>query len=216
VFGNLFSPEKVILIGIFLLVGFPVHEFSHALVAYRLGDATAKLFGRLTLNPVAHFDRIGGLLLVISVIGGGFVFGWAKPTPVNPSNLRDRRNGEVAVALAGPASNLVMASIVALVIRGTVAAGIPLQLWFANLLFDFVWFNVALAIFNLIPIPPLDGSSLLYRFLPLRYAWQLRPLISQYGLVVLILFIFTLGPYLAEAIQNVASFLAGPIFVVGL
>lgn len=207
--GDLFSPDKLILIAIFLLVGFPVHEFAHALVAYRLGDATAKLFGRLTLNPIAHFDPIGGLLLVVSVLGGGFVFGWAKPTPVNPSNLRDRRNGEVAVALAGPASNLVMASIMGLVFRGLIAADVAVPNIVIQVCFGFVWYNVALAVFNLIPIPPLDGSAILFRFLPLRYAWQIRPLLSQYGLIVLLLFIFTGGRYVAQAIEQVALFLVG-------
>jgi len=209
VLADLLSPDKLILIAIFLLVGFPVHEASHALVAYRLGDATAKLFGRLTLNPVAHFDPIGGLLLVVSVLGGGFVFGWAKPTPVNPNNLRDRRNGELAVALAGPASNLVMASIMGLAVRAMIASGLELPNLVIQVCFGFVWYNVALAIFNLIPIPPLDGSSILFRFLPFRYQWQWRPILNQYGLIVLILFIFTGGRYVAQAVEQVALFLVG-------
>lgn len=207
--ADLLSPDKLILIAIFLLVGFPVHEFAHALVAYRLGDATAKLFGRLTLNPIAHFDPIGGLLLVVSVLGGGFVFGWAKPTPVNPSNLRDRRNGEVAVALAGPASNLIMAAIMGLAFRGLIASQVAVPDLVLQVCFGFVWYNVALAVFNLIPIPPLDGSTLLFRFLPLRYTWQLRPILNQYGLIVLLLFIFTGGRYVAQAIEQVALFLVG-------
>ncbi|HYM82651.1 MAG TPA: site-2 protease family protein, partial [Candidatus Dormibacteraeota bacterium] len=106
------TPEKIIVVLFFLGIGFPVHEFAHALTAYLLGDGTAKVFGRLTLNPVKHFDPVGGLLFAATVLLDlGFVIGWAKPTPVNPANLRDRRNGEVIVALAGPASNLIMASI---------------------------------------------------------------------------------------------------------
>ena len=103
----------VIVIAIMLLVGFPVHEFAHALAAYRLGDGTAKLFGRLTLNPIAHFDPIGGMLLAVSflVSQGAFAFGWAKPTPVNPMNLAGGRRGEAIVAAAGPISNLLLATI---------------------------------------------------------------------------------------------------------
>ena len=95
----------VIVIAIMLLVGFPVHEFAHAWAAYRLGDGTAKMFGRLTLNPIAHFDPIGGVLLAVSflVSQGAFAFGWAKPTPVNPMNLAGGRRGEAMVARGGPA-----------------------------------------------------------------------------------------------------------------
>ena len=135
---------EIILIAIFLLVAFPVHEFFHAYAAYRLGDGTAKMFGRLTLNPIVHFDPLGGLLLVISVLSTGFMFGWAKPTPVNPSNLRDRRNSEVIVALAGPASNLVMACLAALVIRALNAVGVleTLPTLALDVLFYFVLFIV--------------------------------------------------------------------------
>ncbi len=208
--NSLISPEQFILIAIFLLVGFPVHEFAHAFVAYRSGDATAKMFGRLTLNPVVHFDPIGGLFLIVSVLAGtGFVFGWAKPTPVNPGNLRDRRNGEVLVSLAGPASNLIMASVVALVFRGLLAAGFDLPNLVWEVLYYFVVYNVMLAVFNFLPIPPLDGASLLFRFLPLRYAWQIRPFLTQYGLFILLFFIFFGGQYLGAVIGNVTNFLLG-------
>jgi Zn-dependent protease len=202
--------STIILIGIFLLVAFPVHEFAHAFVAYRLGDGTAKLFGRLTLNPVVHFDPIGGLFLVITaLLPGGLLFGWAKPTPVNPSNLRDRRNGEVLVALAGPASNLVMASLAAIVVRIVIAADIAVPPLVGEVLINFVLFNIALAIFNMLPIPPLDGSNLLFRFLSPQQAWQWRPILQQYGFIILIVVIFALSRPLGSLITNVTRFLLG-------
>lgn len=181
------TPETIVLIAIFLLIAFPVHEFAHAYVAYLLGDHTARLFGRLTLNPVVHFDPIGGLFLILSAISSsGFLFGWAKPTPVNPLNLRDRRNGEVLVALAGPASNLLMAAAGAIVIRLIIAFNVDIPSQAATILSLFVLFNIALAIFNLIPVPPLDGSALLFRFLDPRTAYQVRPLLAQYGILILL------------------------------
>jgi len=200
---------NLILIGIFLLVAFPVHEFAHAAAAYMQGDATAKLFGRMTLNPIVHFDRFGGMLVVITVFLTPFLFGWAKPTPVNPSNLRDRRNGELYVAVAGPASNLVMAILGAIVFRVLFAVGAPLPDigWYA--IWMFVVFNVALAIFNLIPIPPLDGSALLFRFLSPDQVWRVRPLLAQYGFFVLIAFILVLSRPLSELIYGVANLLVG-------
>ena len=92
----------VVLVAIFLLVAYPVHEFAHAWAAYMQGDSTAKLFGRLTLNPIVHFDPLGGTLTALSLLFSPILFGWAKPTPVNPSNFRDRRNGDVIVSMAGP------------------------------------------------------------------------------------------------------------------
>lgn len=202
--------STIILIAIFLLVAFPVHEFAHAFVAYRLGDGTAKMFGRLTLNPVVHFDPLGGLFLVITaLLPGGLLFGWAKPTPVNPSMLRDRRNGEVLVALAGPASNLVMASIAAVAFRILDAANADLPQLAYEVLYYFVVFNVALAIFNMLPIPPLDGANLLWRFLSPQQAYQWRPVLQQYGFLILIVIIFALRGVLSIVIQNVANVLLG-------
>jgi len=203
------SPENLILIAFFLVIGFPVHEFAHAFTAWRLGDSTAKLFGRLTLNPIAHFDPLGGLMLIISVLFGGFVIGWAKPTPVNTSNLRDRRNGEVWVSLAGPASNLLMALVAAVVFRVLYSplSTIPFQVF--NLLSLFVLYNVMLAVFNFLPIPPLDGSTLLFRFVSPQTAWRIRPMLAQYGIFVLFAFVFIGGSLLGNVITRIASALLG-------
>lgn len=201
---------QIVMVVFFLLVGFPVHEFAHAFVAYRLGDGTAKLFGRLTLNPAAHFDPLGAFMLVLSAFFSPFVIGWAKPTPVNPANLRDRRNGEVAVALAGPLSNLLMAAVGALIFRiaGPIL-GFALSGQVLTLFYFFVGFNVALAIFNLLPVPPLDGSTLLFRFLSPATAWRLRPILAQYGIFVLLAIIWFGGPILGGVISTVVRLLLG-------
>jgi len=190
--------SAVIVVGIMLLVGLPVHEFSHALAAFRLGDGTAKLFGRLTLNPLVHFDQWGGTLLALTFIGsaaaGGaiFGFGWAKPTPVNPLNLEGGRRGEALVAAAGPLSNLILAA----------AAAIPLRYLYANpqLIIDvpmieivlslFIQINLLLMIFNFIPIPPLDGSKVMFAFMDRRTEYQIRPILERYGFVILIAILF--------------------------
>ena len=186
--------SSVIVVAVMLLVAFPIHEFAHALAAYRLGDGTAKLFGRLTLNPFAHFDPIGGILLAVSVLasGGRFGFGWAKPTPVNPMNLRNGRYGEAIVAFAGPASNLVLATAAAIPLRYILDH--PELIGQVGLLFDvlviFVQLNLILMLFNLVPIPPLDGSKVLFAFLNPRLVWQWRPILEQYGFIILILLFF--------------------------
>jgi Zn-dependent protease len=185
----------IIAVAIMLLVGFPVHEFTHALAAYRLGDGTAKLFGRLSLNPIVHFDPIGGSLLALSFIasGGTFGLGWAKPTPVNPSNLEGGHRGEAIVAAAGPISNLVMAVAAALPLRYIIAnpdLAVQIPDLVIQVLFTFVYINLILMIFNLIPIPPLDGSKVLFAFLPARTVWQWRPVLEQYGFIAIILVFF--------------------------
>ena len=203
------EPERILLIAIFLLIAFPVHEFSHAAAAYLQGDATAKLFGRLTLNPIVHFDPLGGMMTVVSALLTPFIFGWANPTPVNTANLRDRRNGEVIVALAGPASNLVMAAAGGLVFRVLFALSPESPFTLFNVIYLFVFFNVALALFNLIPIPPLDGSVLLFRVLSPRQAWELRPMLAQYGIFILLIFIFLASRPLFGVIDGVSGFLVG-------
>jgi Zn-dependent protease len=181
--------SRVIVLAVLLLVAFPIHEFAHALAAYRLGDSTARLFGRLTLNPLAHFDPAGGLMLSISVLLVGFGFGWAKPTPVNPRNLEGGRWGEAIVAAAGPFSNLLLAIAASIPLRYVYATGLDIG-FLGGVLQLFVIINLALMLFNLLPIPPLDGSAVLFAFLPTQTAWQLRPLLAQYGVFILIFLIF--------------------------
>ena len=190
-FGDL-TPDRLfqvaIVLMIMLLVAFPVHEFSHALAAVQLGDGTPRLMGRLTLDPRAHFDPTGAIVLAISMLAG-IGIGWAKPTPYNPLNLRGGRWGEAIIALAGPISNLVLA----------IAASIPLRYinatqmdvpFVEGVLLVFVSLNVLLMIFNLIPIPPLDGSKVLYAFLDPRTSWQVRAVLEQYGLLILLAAMF--------------------------
>jgi Zn-dependent protease len=206
---NAIQPADIILIAIFLLVAFPIHEFAHAATAFALGDATAKLYGRMTLNPIVHFDPIGGLMTVVTILLSPFLLGWAKPTPVNPANLRDRRNGEVFVSLAGPASNMIMAILGAFVVRIVVAAGVQPPELVATALTDFVVFNVALAVFNLIPVPPLDGSALLYRLLTPRQVWQVRPFLTQYGMFIVLAVVLLGGRIVGDVIFGVSRFLMG-------
>ena len=186
----------IIVIAIMLLIGFPVHEFAHALAAFRLGDGTARLFGRLTLDPRAHFDPLGGTLLAVTFVssaitGTPFGFGWAKPTPVNPMNLAYGRYGEAIVAAAGPLSNLVLAAAVAIPLRYMEGTGLDRQVPLLALTFQyFVLINIVLMVFNLLPIPPLDGSKVLFAFLDRRTEYQVRPFLEQYGFFILIAVLF--------------------------
>jgi len=175
---------------IVLLVAFTFHELAHAVTADRLGDPTPRRQGRITLNPIAHLDPFGTIMLLISG------FGWAKPVQVNPGNLKgDPRTSMAIVAAAGPLSNIVMAIIFALPIRlGLVgfqfgASGLLPSL--EALFFEFVWINLILAFFNIIPIPPLDGYRILTGILPRDMAFRLRPL-EQYGFLILLAAIFLL------------------------
>jgi Zn-dependent protease len=179
-----FTPSWLIAVAIIVLIAAPVHEFSHALAAYRLGDGTAKMMGRLTLNPIAHFDPIGGLMLLL--IG----FGRAKPTPVNPYNLAYGRYGEAIVAFAGPASNLVLAAAFALPLRYILTTGMDVPTQLTDVLKFLVLINVSLFVLNLLPIPPLDGSKILFAFLNPRTTYQWRPVLEQYGIFILLIVAF--------------------------
>jgi Zn-dependent protease len=184
-------PLRLLLIAFFLGLAFPIHEFAHASTAVRLGDETPRLWGKLTLNPIAHFDRVGGTMLIISTLFFGFPFGWAQ-TPVNPSNLRGGRRSEAYVAIAGPIANLIIATGAAIPFRyllanPDLAQQIPLL---DNLLYFIIVYSVLLGIFNLIPIPPLDGGAIMLALVPPMTAWRLRPLLAQYGFLIIIVLFF--------------------------
>ncbi len=179
---------------IVLLFSVMIHELAHGYVAFSLGDPTAKYEGRLTLNPLKHVDPFGSvilplLFLLISSLPGGqpFIFGWAKPVPINPYNFKDQKWGTLKVAIAGPASNLCIALVFGLLIR---FLNFPQLYPFIGLMGIVVYLNILLALFNLIPIPPLDGSWILFKFLPSSVNW-LKNFFQQYGFFILIFVLFS-------------------------
>jgi Zn-dependent protease len=172
-----------------LIMSVVVHEVAHGTTANLLGDPTAKYEGRLTLNPLKHLDFFGSFLVpFMAYTLGGFIFGWAKPVPYNPYNLRPGRWPEVLVAAAGPIVNIGIALIFGLVLRFGITGG-----WaspeFIQITALVVFINLILAIFNLVPIPPLDGSKLLYALFPEKL-YEIRHTFERYGLLLVILFIF--------------------------
>lgn len=183
----------VIAIIIALIVSIILHEMAHGYMANWLGDPTARLQGRLSPNPMVHIDPVGSVVVpaLLFFANAGFLFGWAKPVPYNPYNLSDQKYGEAKVAAAGPAVNLLLAVIFGLLIRFADTLG--LNAAFIELSSYIVYINILLALFNLIPIPPLDGSKILPAFLP----WQAEQSyqrfaawFQQYGLLATFLFIF--------------------------
>jgi len=178
---------NIISLIVILIFSAAFHEYMHGFVADRLGDPTAKLAGRLTLNPIPHLDLFGSLILpfLLVISGAGFVFGWAKPVPYNPYNLRDPKYGSAKVAVAGPMANFILAFLLALAWRF-----IP----FSNEGFDIfmmsaIYINLLLMIFNLLPIPPLDGSKILATFLPPDMANRYLSF-GRYGFFFILIFIF--------------------------
>jgi Zn-dependent protease len=187
------DPIVILLIIIAVLVGITIHEFAHAWTANYLGDDTAKLSGRLTLNPIMHLDPIGGLMLLL--VG----FGWAKPVPINPSRFKSPMYGEILVSIAGPISNFLVAVIFSIIFK-FIPAGKEL---FKLLVYFIISINIGLGLFNLLPVPPLDGSHLLTTFLIYRgKSTRILEIIQTYG----IFFLFAIIFFAADIIEPVRNF----------
>jgi len=197
--------EQFIFIYLVIIISAVFHEYAHGLAAYQLGDKTAYYAGRLTLNPLAHIDPFGTVILpLLLVLSSGIFIGWAKPVPYNPHNLSDKKYGSLKVAIAGPIANLIIALSIGLLLRFLI---IPLFLAgslssnLVELLGFVVYVNIVLAIFNLIPIPPLDGSKVLGDLFPSFY----RPLLSLgfLGIFLALLIAFLIIPTLSETLFQI-------------
>ncbi len=177
------GPIVFLIVFISLILVVSIHEFAHAFVANKLGDPTPKLQGRLTLNPLAHLDLFGTILLLL--VG----FGWGKPVMFDPYNLRNPRRDAALISLAGPTSNLLFAILAAIIYRIALVFISPAAILF-NILFFIIYFNLLLAFFNLIPIHPLDGGKIFTGFLPASEAREADIFLRRYGLIILIFLIF--------------------------
>ena len=198
---------------IILIFSIVIHEVSHGAVANYLGDPTAKEAGRLTLNPLPHIDPLGSIILPAILIlmnmilpGKGIIFGWAKPVPINPYNFRDQKYGSAKVALAGPAANLIIALVFGLALRffPAIVALPGLDLMFSYI----VYINILLAVFNLLPVPPLDGSHILFTFLPPGME-NIKIFLSQFGLFILLFIIFFFFQWIILIIDWIFALIVG-------
>ncbi|HRJ41186.1 MAG: site-2 protease family protein [Caldilineaceae bacterium] len=195
--GRLGNPDWIIAVAAIVFVAFPVHELAHAATAVALGDPTPRLQGRYTLNPLAHIDPIGAVLILFTG------FGWAKPVQWNPRNVNvDVRLAVILVALAGPVSNLLLATLSLALLDSA-----PNSL-ISNFLFFFAQINVLLFVFNLVPVPPLDGSHVLFALLP-DSTYQLQMTLQRYGFLLLMLVIFMGGSFLFDIVAAIMSLLYG-------
>lgn len=195
------SPLTFLITAVSLVIAITIHEYSHALAADRLGDPTPRTMGRLTLNPLAHLDPMGTIAILL--VG----FGWGRPVPFDPFNLRDRRRDGALISVAGPASNLALALILSLLLKFT-----PL-IAFSSFIVPLLILNVSLAIFNLIPVYPLDGEKILIGLLPADLAASFAEIMQQYGTLILILLIFpfsgtsAISSFISPIVNTVIRFL---------
>lgn len=185
---TMFSLIAILISFAYLVVAISVHEFAHAITADRLGDPTARSQGRVTLNPAAHIDPIGTIVLPLSLMllsGGAFAYGWGKPTPFDPYNLQNPRKDTAIISIAGPISNLLLAALGAVIIRLVPHA-------YSFFVVPLITTNIALAVFNLIPVGPLDGQKILFGILPRDLAFEFQSIMNRYGTLILIFMIFPL------------------------
>lgn len=178
------NPILFVILAACLVIALSIHEFAHAWAADKLGDPTPRYQGRITLNPLAHLDPIGTLLLVL------MGFGWGRPVMFNPGNLENPRRDTALIALAGPLSNVVMAIAASLVLRGFDGS---LPQLVEPLLFLFMQLNINLAVFNMIPVHPLDGGKILVGILPRQWAYEVEDILSRYGTLFLLFLLIPLN-----------------------
>jgi len=193
-----------------LIMSVVIHEFSHGYVAYFFGDSTARLSGRLTLNPIKHLDLFGSIILPLLLVSmkTGFVIGWAKPVPYNPNNLVNKKWGTFFVSIAGILANLLLVIVFGLLIRFAPMFGIPADSPFYKITSIIVILNLVLALFNLIPIPPLDGSKILFSFLPARFRY-IESFLEKWGMFLLLFFIIFLWSKVAPIVFVVFQLITG-------
>jgi Zn-dependent protease len=188
-----------------LVVSMMFHELAHGFVAYRLGDSTAKRMGRLSFNPIKHMDPLGTAMFFITYLFGGFVFGWAKPVPVSPYYFKSRQWGMALVSLAGPVTNFILAVVFIVILNAIHPAA---DGWVFEVFSRLFAVNVVLGLFNLVPIPPLDGSRVVGAFLP-KNAYERWASLDQYGMILVVVFMIALwGPFqnlLGWAINGLAD-----------
>ena len=194
---------------IVLIFSVVVHEVSHGYMAYRFGDLTAKYQGRLTFNPLKHIDPLGSIILplIMALLPGGLILGWAKPVPINPYNLKNRRLGEFAIAIAGPISNIIIAGVFIVLIRMSGTLG--MNSVFIQLSSTVVIINSVLAFFNLIPIPPLDGYRIVSLLLPQKTVEKFEYFSQRYGIFIVLFFVLFLWNPIFMIIMSFVENLAG-------